>query len=283
MSFNKIPPLAYGVPIVEQSRGPTLQFQRLFNTAFQNSQSILKTANAAAITATWGSIGGTLTNQTDLKSALDGKQPLDGDLTAISALTGTNTIYYRSAADTWSAVTIGTGLTFSGGTLAASGGGTTAHALTFNNAGAGAASGSTFDGSVAITVSYNTIGAQPLDSTLTALAAFNTNGLLAQTAADTFTGRTITGTSGQITVTNGDGVSGNPTIGLPNSGVTAGTYGDPTHTLTATVDAQGRVTSISTNAISGGSGGSWIPLVNGAEPPVLVSDGAGHLILVGGP
>lgn len=25
---------------------------------------------------------------------------------------------------------------------------------------------------------------------------------------------------------------------------------------------------------------SWIPLVTGDEPPVLVSDGAGHLILV---
>lgn len=42
---------------------------------------------------------------------------LDADLTAIAALTGTNTIYYRSAADTWTAVTIGSGLSFSGGTL----------------------------------------------------------------------------------------------------------------------------------------------------------------------
>lgn len=44
-------------------------------------------------------------------------QPLDGDLTALAALTGTNTLYYRSAANTWSPVTIGTGLSFSGGTL----------------------------------------------------------------------------------------------------------------------------------------------------------------------
>lgn len=109
-------------------------------------------------TAVWGSISGTLANQTDLQTALNGKssvghtqawntitstpttlagygitdgvtatavaagyQPLDADLTAIAALTGTG-IYYRSAADTWSLVTIGSGLTFTGGTLAASGG-----------------------------------------------------------------------------------------------------------------------------------------------------------------
>ena len=77
---------------------------------------------------------------------------------------------------------------------------------------------------------------QPLDATLTALAAYNTNGILAQTAADTFAGRTITGTSNQITVTNGDGVSGNPTLSLPtNARVTAVTLiiGDGTNAISA--------------------------------------------------
>lgn len=91
------------------------------------------------------------------------------------------------------------------------------------------------------------IGAQPIDPTLTALAAFNNNGFMVQTAADTFTSRTITGTAGQITVTNGNGVSGNPVLSLASTGVTPGTYNS------VTVDAQGRVTGGSvtaTNAVT---------------------------------
>lgn len=71
------------------------------------------------------------------------------------------------------------------------------------------------DPNFATTVTNSLANKQPIDSTLISLASHNTNGLLTQTAADTFTGRTITGTANQITVTNGDGVSGNPTLALP--------------------------------------------------------------------
>lgn len=46
-----------------------------------------------------------------------GSLGLDGDLAALSALTGTNTMYYRSGTDAWSSVSFSGGLTFSGGVL----------------------------------------------------------------------------------------------------------------------------------------------------------------------
>ncbi len=59
---------------------------------------------------------------------------------------------------------------------------------------------------------------QPLDATLTAVAAYNTNGLLTQTAADTFTGRTLVAGTG-ISITNGDGVAGNPVVALQTTSI----------------------------------------------------------------
>lgn len=59
---------------------------------------------------------------------------------------------------------------------------------------------------------------QPLDADLTAIAGLDaTGGLLAKTAANTYARRTITGTANKVTVTNGDGVSGNPTLTLPDA------------------------------------------------------------------
>lgn len=57
---------------------------------------------------------------------------------------------------------------------------------------------------------------QPVDADLTALAALSTTGMVARTAANTFTTRTITGPAAGIAVTQGDGVAGNPTFALAN-------------------------------------------------------------------
>lgn len=83
---------------------------------------------------------------------------------------------------------------------------------------------------------------QPQDATLTALAAYNTNGILAQTAADTFAGRTITGTSNEISVSNGDGVAGNPTLSLPATIDLGGkTSLEIPNSAAPTVDADGEI------------------------------------------
>ena len=181
---------------------------------------------------------------------------LANDLAALEGLASTG-IAVRTAANTWAQRTIAVG---SGLAIADAGG---------------------VAGNPTVT----------LDATLVSLAAFNTNGLLTQTAADTFTGRTlqapaagfsitnpagiagdptfaltndlaaleglastgipartatdtwalrtITGTASQVTVTNGDGVSGNPTLSLPDSIVVGSAGGG---TAAETIRGEGSVT-----------------------------------------
>lgn len=71
---------------------------------------------------------------------------------------------------------------------------------------------------------------QPLDATLTALAGLDaTAGILVQTAADTFTKRTLTGTTNRITVTNGDGT------GVPTFDISASYVGQTSITTLGTI------------------------------------------------
>lgn len=74
-------------------------------------------------------------------------------LDALAALSTTGKIYYLSAANTWTAVIIGSNLTFSGGTLAATGGGCSG-SCTFtgsNNLGSANSNVQTFQGNIVAT------------------------------------------------------------------------------------------------------------------------------------
>jgi hypothetical protein len=104
---------------------------------------------------------------------------------------------------------------------------------------------------------------QGYSAQLASVAALGTNGIIARTASNTVTARTITGTSNRLTVTNGDGVSGAPTLDIAsdyagqNTIVTLGTV------TTGTWSA-------STIAVDRGGTGVTSP---GSSGNVLTSDG----------
>ena len=96
---------------------------------------------------------------------------------------------------------------------------------------------------------------QPLDGELTAISGLAANGLIARTSASTAAARTLTGTAAEITITNGDGVAGNPTLSLPTAltftgkTVTGGTFASPTLTTPALgTPASGVVTNLTGTA-----------------------------------
>lgn len=78
-----------------------------------------------------------------------------------------------------------------------------------------------------------------LANDLAALEAMSGTGLVSRTASETYAQRTITGTAAEITASNGDGVSGNPTLSLPaaltftGKTITGGTFASPVLTTPA--------------------------------------------------
>lgn len=101
-----------------------------------------------------------------------------------------------------------------------------------------------------------------LDADLQAIAALTTTGILVRTASNTWVLRAVTGTANEITVTNGDGVAGAPTISLPSAltftgkTVTGGTFNSPALVTPALgTPASGTMTNVTGLPVSTGVSG----------------------------
>ena len=177
-----------------------------FRQQFDNARDPYTARNALGITGTGGGGGGGGGAPTDAAYIVAANDPT---LTNDRVLTNTATV-------TWDFSTAGQAKANTAG-----GGGNVSnsrHAHSWGNT-AKWVTATTIQGVAPATV-LSDIGAQPagsyqpLDATLTALAAYNTNGLVTQTAADTFTGRSIAVPAAGISISNANGVAGNPTLGI---------------------------------------------------------------------
>lgn len=120
---------------------------------------------------------------------------------------------------------------------------------------------------------------QPLDSDLTAVAGLSSTGLVARTGSGTAAARTLTAGSSKVSVTNGDGVSGNPTVDVTEANLThdniGGTLGiakggTGQTTQTAAFDALAPTTTKGDLIVSNGTDN--IRLAVGSDGQVLTAD-----------
>lgn len=121
-------------------------------------------------TVAWGAILGTLSSQTDLVAALATKAPV----------TSGNALLYGNGSGGFSNVTIGANLTFSAGTLSATGGG----GMVYPSAGIGNSTGSAWGTSYTVTGTGTVLVAATSPTLVTPVLGTPTSGNLSSCTAD---------------------------------------------------------------------------------------------------
>lgn len=127
--------------------------------------------------------------------------------------------------------------------------------------------------------------AQAFDRDLQGIADLTTTGIITRVSDGNIATRTVTGTAGRISVVNGSGVSGNPTLDLINTTVTPATYNTPTiasatQTINATrftVDQWGRFTYAEdfpiATAVEGTTASAWVTSTSYARYAKVTNSG----------
>src|SRR6185437_15194238 len=191
-----------------------------------SSVTLNNTATLATVTGRGASTSTalSLTNATASTSTTTGALVVTGGAGIGGAVYGGSV--YDNGSRVLTSLSAGTGISITGSapTLTVSNTGVTSVAVTGSNGLTVGGSPITTSGTITLT----------LGSELQALNGLSSTGLVTRTAAATYAERTITGTNAQIAVTNGSGVSGNPTIAIDPSYVgqtsitTLGTIGTGT-------------------------------------------------------
>jgi hypothetical protein len=176
--------------------------------------------SAGTITATLSGSATSATTATNIAGGAANQIPYQtgsGTTSFITApTTGSTFLSWNGSAFTYSAIS-------------------TPASVTFNNGGAGDASGTTFNGSTARTISYNTVGASPLagSTSLTTTGTVTTgtwSGLFGAVSGANLTSLTAANISGQVAVANGG--TGSSTAGGARTNLGATTLGGNLFTIT---------------------------------------------------
>ena len=253
----------------------------------------MSTQSASSVSITGGAIDGTTLGATTA-STVRGTT-----ITATTQFTGAGTGLTGTA----------TSLNIGGNAATATTASATTTAVTFNNAGAGGVSGSTFNGATALTVSYNTIGAPSTTGSgasgtwaigISGNAATVTNGVyttgsysnptwitsisgsIVSGAVSTATTATniAGGTAGALAYNTASGTTTFLALGTTNYVLTAGAT-SPQYVAQSTLSVGSATSATTTTNLAGGAAG-YIPYQSASSTTSFLSAGTSGQVLTSG-